>query len=256
MPDPAQVLEAVAAGRVSVAEALAQLNAAPPSAELGYATVDLDREARCGFPEVVYAENKTAEWTAGALDALVAAKQAAFATRIPPAQFDGLAARFPGAELDRVARTLWLPPPGWASANFGDVLVVTAGTSDLPVAMEAANTARAMGAGVEVISDVGVAGLHRVLAKLPRLRRADVIIVVAGMDGALPSVVGGLVACPVIAVPTSTGYGAAFGGVAALLSMLNSCAAGVAVVNIDAGFKAGDLAARIARGASASPPPA
>jgi NCAIR mutase (PurE)-related protein len=158
-----------------------------------------------------------------------------------------LAACFPHAEQDRLARTFWLPKPGERPAAAGKVVVVTAGTSDLPVAREALVTASVMGAVVELVVDVGVAGLHRILRQRERLASADVVIVVAGMDGALPSVVGGLVDCPVIACPTSIGYGAAFGGVAALLTMLNSCSAGVCVVNIDAGFKAGYVAARFVK---------
>jgi hypothetical protein len=154
-----------------------------------------------------------------------------------------LAGHFPHAEQDRLARTLWLPASVEQPTLVGKVLVLTAGTSDLPVAQEAAVTARAMGAKAELIADVGVAGIHRVLRHRDTLAAADVVIVVAGMDGALPSVVGGLVDCPVIAVPTSVGYGASFGGVAALLTMLNSCSASVTVVNIDAGFKAGYVAA-------------
>mgnify|MGYP003338633106 CR=1 FL=1 len=147
-------------------------------------------------------------------------------------------------EIDLVARTFWLPAN--AKAPVGNVLVLTAGTGDIPVAREALVTARALGANAELIADVGVAGLHRVLSVLPKLAEADAIVVVAGMDGALPSVVGGLVACPVFAVPTSIGYGAAFQGLAALMTMLNACSAGVAVVNIDGGFKGGYLAALVA----------
>jgi NCAIR mutase (PurE)-related protein len=166
-------------------------------------------------------------------------------TRVTSEQSSYLATHFPQAERDRLARTFWLPKPGDRPAPIGKIVVVTAGTSDLPVAQEAVVTARVMGAAVELVVDVGVAGLHRILRQRERLAAADVVIVVAGMDGALPSVVGGLVECPVIACPTSIGYGAAFGGVAALLTMLNSCSAGVCVVNIDAGFKAGYVAARI-----------
>ena len=238
-----ELLTQLAAGELDVEQAHARL--APLSAGLGYAEIDLDRKARCGFPEVVLAEGKTAEWTAGAMARLIAAGQPAFATRVPPAHLGQLRDALPGAEVDELARTLFVPSADWKPASRGDVLVVTAGTSDLPVAQEALVTARVMGVRAELIADVGVAGLHRILSKRERLSKADVVIVVAGMDGALPSVVGGLVACPVIAVPTSTGYGAAFGGVAALLTMLNSCAAGVVTVNIDAGFKAGDAAARI-----------
>ncbi len=237
------LLDAVATGGVTPGDALARL--APAADELGVLTIDLDRHARCGFPEVVLAEGKTAAWTEAALRRLAAAGQPAFATRVSPEQADHLDSAFPGAEIDRLARTAFVAPPGWVAADRGRVFVVTAGTSDLPVAHEALNTARVMGTHAELIADVGVAGLHRLLRHRDRLADADVIIVVAGMDGALPSVVGGLVPCPVVAVPTSTGYGTAFGGVAALLTMLNSCAAGVVVVNIDAGFKAGYAAARI-----------
>jgi len=215
--------------------------------EQDYASIDLDRAERCGFPEVVLAQGKTPEWTAGSLRRLMIAGQSAFATRVNDEQAAFLKAEFPDGQQDRLARTFFLPASDWAAPSTGDVLVVTAGTGDLPVAMEAMVTVRAMGAKAEMIVDVGVAGLHRILAKRERLRLADVVIVVAGMDGALPSVVGGLVDCPVIAVPTSIGYGASFGGVAALLTMLNSCAAGVTVVNIDAGFSAGAVAARMIR---------
>jgi NCAIR mutase (PurE)-related protein len=168
-------------------------------------------------------------------------------TRVNDAQAKHLATHFPHAEQDRLARTFWLPTSTEQPAPAGKVIVVTAGTSDLPVAQEALVTARVMGAAVELIVDVGVAGLHRILRQRERLTSADVVIVVAGMDGALPSVVGGLVDCPVIACPTSIGYGASFGGVAALLTMLNSCSAGVCSVNIDAGFKAGYVAARFVK---------
>ena len=217
----------------------------PDVADLGFATLDLQREERCGFPEVILAEGKTNEWIAGAVQRMAEAKQSVFVTRVNEAQADHLKLHFATAEQDRLARTFWMPTADYVSPNLGKILVVTAGTGDLPVAQEAVVTARVMGANVELVVDVGVAGLHRLLRQLDRLNQADVLIVVAGMDGALPSVVGGLVACPVIAVPTSIGYGASFGGVAALLTMLNSCSAGVTVVNIDAGFKAGYVAARI-----------
>lgn len=214
------------------------------SADLGFATLDLDRERRCGFPEVIFGLGKTAEWVAVAVRRLRDAGQSAFVTRVDDAQAARLVADFPDGESDRLGRTFWLPC-GVRPAPVGDLVVVTAGTGDLPVAYEAMTTARVMGVNVELITDVGVAGLHRILAKRDRIAQADAVIVVAGMDGALPSVVGGLVSGPVIACPTSIGYGASFGGVAALLTMLNSCSAGVAVVNIDAGFKAGDVAARM-----------
>jgi hypothetical protein len=253
--DLTALLEAVKAGAVPVSAAAAKL-AEPAVGDLGFATLDLHRKERCGFPEVILAEGKTAEWTVAAARRLAEAGQDVFATRVNPEQAARLAEAFPAAEQDRLARTFWLPTPGWVPANLGNLLVVTAGTGDLPVAQEAVVTARVMGAKVELIADVGVAGIHRVLRQRDRLAAADVVIVVAGMDGALPSVVGGLVDGPVIAVPTSIGYGAAFGGVAALLTMLNSCSAGVAVVNIDAGFKAGYVAARMIRKMHAKAGPA
>ena len=218
-----------------------------PNTELPFATVDLDRERRCGFPEVVYAEGKTPEWVEGVLRRLAENGQDAFATRVNAEQAAHLAAAIPQGIQDRLARTFFWKASPIPTLSLGKVEVVTAGTSDLPVAQEALVTARVMGANADMIVDVGVAGIHRVLAQRERLNDADVVIVVAGMDGALPSVVGGLVECPVIAVPTSVGYGAAFGGLAPLLTMLNSCSSGVAVVNIDAGFKAGYVAARIIR---------
>lgn len=241
-----QLLEGVRTGALGVGEAAERLGRASV-AELSFATLDLDRQQRCGFPEVVLAEGKTAEWVEGAVRRLAAAGQDCFATRVSDAQAAHLAVHFPRAEQDRLGRTFWLPQPGPRPEPVGRVCVVTAGTGDLPVAQEALVTARVMGAATELIVDVGVAGLHRILRQRERLAAADVVIVVAGMDGALPSVVGGLVDCPVIACPTSIGYGAAFGGVAALLTMLNSCSAGVCAVNIDAGFKAGYVAARFVK---------
>jgi NCAIR mutase (PurE)-related protein len=177
---------------------------------------------------------------------LAAARQDCLATRVNAEQAQLLFQLFPQGQQDRIGRTFWLPAQA-ATMCTGRVLILTAGTSDLPVATEALVTARALGCDTNLLADVGVAGLHRLLRHLDKFRGADAIVVVAGMDGALPSVVGGLVDCPVIAVPTSIGYGAAFGGVAALLTMLNACSANVVVVNIDAGFKAGYVAALIAR---------
>lgn len=213
---------------------------------LDYATVDLERRERCGFPEVILAEGKTPEQVEGIARKIAEAGQSCLATRVSAIQADHLATAFPLARQDRVARTFWLPH-GEPAAAVGKVVVVTAGTGDLPVAREALVTAEVMGAGVTLLADVGVAGLHRLLRQRHQFDGADAIVAVAGMDGALPSVIGGLVDCPVIAVPTSIGYGAAFGGVACLLTMLNSCSAGVTVVNIDAGFKGGYVAALIAR---------
>jgi NCAIR mutase (PurE)-related protein len=238
------LLEAVQARNLSVEAALEQLR--PAVADLGFAHVDLERPQRCGFPEVIFCEGKTSAWVEGVVRKLAEAKQDCLATRVNAEQAESLARHFPQAQQDRVARTFWLPagPPG---PPVGRVMVVTAGTSDLPVAREAVVTAQAVGTEAILLADVGVAGIHRLLRHRAQLGTADVIVVVAGMDGALPSVVGGLVRCPVIAVPTSIGYGAAFAGLAPLLTMLNSCAANVVVVNIDSGFKAGYVAALIAR---------
>jgi len=243
--DIQHLLESVKTGKLSVEAAWQQLSAAAV-AELGYATVDLHRRTRCGFPEVIFCEGKTCEWVAGVVAKLAEAKQDCLATRVSAEQAAYLASRFPQGQQDRLGRTFWLPA-GPAAPPRGRVVVVTAGTSDLPVAQEAAVTARALGSDASLLADVGVAGIHRLLRHSDQLKSADVIVVVAGMDGALPSVVGGLVDCPVIAVPTSIGYGAAFGGLAPLLTMLNSCSANVVVVNIDNGFKAGYVAALIAR---------
>ena len=218
-------------------------------ADLGWARLDLDRAARTGDPEVVYGSGKTPEQVAAILLRLSEAHpgRAVLATRLSAEAREVVAATVPGAVLDEVARCATLGPLPDPS---GTVVVVSAGTSDGPVAAEAALTARVHGAGVAVVQDVGVAGLHRLLAVRPQLEAADCLVVVAGMEGALPSVVGGLVGVPMVAVPTSVGYGASLGGVAALLAMLNSCAPGVSVVNIDNGYGAGVAAARIARRAA------
>lgn len=236
----------VQSGSLSIELAKARLSE-PAVGDLGFATLDLHRKERCGFPEVILAEGKSAVWVEGVVRRLSEAGQDVFATRVSIEQTEHLTKHFPNANQDRMARTFWLPSKSVRAASVGSVLVVTAGTGDLPVAQEAVVTAQVMGANADLIADVGVAGIHRILRHRERLAEADVVICVAGMDGALPSVVGGLVDCPVIAVPTSIGYGAAFGGVAALLTMLNSCAAGVCVVNIDAGFKAGYVAARMVK---------
>jgi NCAIR mutase (PurE)-related protein len=243
------LLEAVRAGRTDVDAALGHLDR-PALADLGFAQVDLDRRARCGFPEVIFCEGKTPEWVEGVARRLADVKQDCLGTRVSAEQAAHLAKAFPQAEQDRLGRTFWLPVPGERPKPKGHVLVITAGTGDLPVAQEAVVTTRSIGAEVELVADVGVAGIHRILRQRERIAWADAIVVVAGMDGALPSVVGGLADCPVIAVPTSIGYGAAFGGVAPLLTMLNACSANVTVVNIDAGFKAGYVAALIARRAA------
>lgn len=217
-----------------------------PTADLGFARVDLDRERRTGDPEVVYADGKTPEQVVAILRRLHEEHpaRAVLATRVSAEAAARVAAELPTAVHDAEARAVTLGP---LPAPQGRVCVVAAGTSDGPVAAEAALTCRVHGAGVERITDVGVAGIHRLMAVRDRLDDADCLIVVAGMEGALPSVVGGLVGVPMIGVPTSVGYGASFGGLAALLAMLNSCAPGVTVVNIDNGYGAGVAAARIAR---------
>ena len=218
-----------------------------PAVDLGYAKVDTHRAHRTGDPEVVFAQGKTPEQTLGIMRALHEAHpdRAVLATRVDAATAEVLAASLP-VDLDPLGRTAVLGSP---LAPSGQVLVICAGTSDLPVAHEAVTTARVYGTSAELITDVGVAGLHRLLAVHDRLDEADALVVVAGMEGALPSVVGGLTGVPIVAVPTSVGYGASFNGLAALLAMLNSCAPGVAVVNIDNGFGAAVHAARIARNA-------
>jgi hypothetical protein len=219
-----------------------------PLVDLGFAQVDAHRAYRTGDPEVVFAQGKTPEQTAAIMRTLQQAHpdRAVLATRVDPATAEVLRRELAEVDLDASGRTAVLGP---LPAATGRVLVVCAGTSDLPVAHEAATTARVFGAEAPLISDVGVAGLHRLLAVRERLDQADALVVVAGMEGALPSVVGGLTGVPVIAVPTSVGYGASLGGIAALLAMLNSCAPGVVVVNIDNGFGAAVHAARIARNA-------
>jgi pyridinium-3,5-biscarboxylic acid mononucleotide synthase len=219
-----------------------------PTADLGFARVDTDRAVRTGDPEVVYGSGKTPVQVVEILRTLHQAhpERAVLATRLSPDTIAAVADAHPDAVVDEVARAATL---GTLPAPQGTVAVVSAGTSDAPVAAEAALTAAVFGAGVRRINDVGVAGLHRILAARDELVDADCLIVVAGMEGALPSVVGGLTGVPLVAVPTSVGYGASFGGLAALLGMLNSCAPGVTVVNIDNGFGAGVFAARVARNA-------
>jgi len=242
------------AGDLSV-EQFARRFHQPTIADTGEAQIDLDRARRCGFPEVVFAEGKTVAAMEKIFQALLDNGVDVLATRVSAEQAAGLVAQFPHARHNPVGRTFRIPlsetPTGDGEAvGTGLVAIVTAGTSDLPVAEEARETALWTGARVNMIQDVGVAGPHRLAANLPQLQGADAVVVVAGMEGALPSVVGGHVACPVIGVPTSVGYGASFGGAAALLSMLNSCAANVTVVNIDAGFKGGYIAGLIARNAA------
>jgi len=213
---------------------------------LPFASIDHLRPATQGHQEVILCQGKTPDQVVGIAERLEARGGTFLATRAEPAHRAALAARFAPAEVNELGRTVYLPlAPQPEPTGRGTILIVTAGTGDLPVAEEAAVTARAFRNRVERLTDVGVAGIHRILTQTDALRRAAVVIVVAGMEGALPSVVGGLVPVPVIAVPTSVGYGASFGGIAALLGMLNSCASGVTVVNIDNGFGAAAAASRI-----------
>jgi hypothetical protein len=239
-----RLLRQVSRGHVSVDRALRRLRTMPFE-DLGFASLDHHRALRQGFPEVVLCEGKTAAQVVSIARALLKRPGPFLATRAEPAiarairRLDRRAQYYPDARIVAVHHGRRKPE--------GRVLVISAGTADVPVAEEARVTAEVMGSRVERLYDVGVAGLHRLLGRKDRLFEARVVIVVAGMDGVLPSVVGGLVDCPVIAVPTSRGYGASFGGLAALLTMLNSCAAGVGVMNIDNGFGAGCLAHRINR---------
>ena len=217
---------------------------AAPFEDLGFARLDTHREVRQGFPEVILGLGKTAVQVAAIADKIVARGQTLLITRAQPDVYDAVRALVPKATYHPDARAITLAQ-GHVDVGQGTILIVCAGTSDLPVAEEAAVTAAVMGNRIDRLYDVGVAGLHRLLAERERLQEARVIIVVAGMEGALPSVVAGLVKAPVVAVPTSVGYGASFGGVAALLGMLNSCANGVAVVNIDNGFGAACIASLI-----------
>ncbi|MBM3885594.1 MAG: nickel pincer cofactor biosynthesis protein LarB [Gemmatimonadetes bacterium] len=250
------LLEQVAAGQLSIDAALRQLDAAPVE-EIGVASVDTHRALRQGYPEVVFGEGKTPEQIVAICERLAAHGDGFLVTRVAPDGQAALRAHFPTVEVNPLGRTVLLraatAPADRVAGDLSStarpatrtVAVVTAGTSDLPVAEECAVTLDAIGHRVARVTDVGVAGIHRILARRETLADAAVVIVIAGMDGALPSVVGGLVRAPVIAVPTSVGYGSAFGGLAPLLTMLNSCAAGVTVCNIDNGFGAAVAASRI-----------
>lgn len=241
------LLGKVADGSMPIESALVSLSQ-EPSESLGFATIDHHRALRQGFPEVVYGAGKTTEQLVAIAQRIAERGDGVLVTRVAPESVAPLLEALPGAESNALARTVRVRATEPPATARGTVLIVTAGTSDLPVAEEAAVTADAMSCSAERLTDVGVAGIHRLLANGAVLERAEAIIVVAGMDGALASVVGGLVRVPVIAVPTSVGYGASFGGIAPLLTMLNSCAAGVTVVNIDNGFGAAVAAARILHG--------
>ncbi len=242
-----ELLESVRKGGTDVATAMERLRALPFE-NLGFANVDHHRAMRCGFPEVIFCLGKTPEQVRAIFAALAARGGNVLATRATSEVFAAVAADFPAAEYHPTPRTITLRQCE-PQQRTGHVAVVAAGTSDLPVAEESRVTAEIFDQHVTTHYDVGVAGLHRLLAHREELQRAKVIVVAAGMEGALPSVVGGLVSVPVLAVPTSIGYGASFGGLAAMLGMLNSCSSNVSVVNIDNGFSAGYIAALISRAA-------
>lgn len=240
------LLDDLQKGESTIEEVIEKLKYLPFQSINGYANLDHHRSLRTGFPEVILAQGKTPQQVAELFLQLAERSPQVLATRVPAEMYVQIQDKLPHAVYNPIARMLLLDKNPYRSKRAG-ILVITAGTSDIPVAEEAAITAELMGNEVKRIFDVGVAGIHRLLDRLPELHKASVIVVVAGMEGALPSVVAGLVSVPIIAVPTSVGYGASFQGLAALLGMLNSCANGVAVVNIDNGFGAGCMAAKINR---------
>jgi NCAIR mutase (PurE)-related protein len=250
-----KLLDDVARGQLGVDIAVTRL-ASLPFEDLGFAKLDHHRALRCGVPETIFAQGKTDQQVEAIFERLAAAGDTVLATRVAPSAAERLSKRWPLARHNALARTITLAPRPVPENSSAFVGVLCAGTADLPVAEEARETLHACGVRSEAFQDIGVAGLHRTLSAAPRFRAAAALIVVAGMEGALPSVVGGLVDCPIIAVPTSIGYGASFAGLAALLAMLNSCAAGVTVVNIDNGYGAAIHAVRIARLAERSEKPA
>ncbi len=238
------LLESVAGGRTGVDDAIARLRHLFIE-DIGYACIDHHRTLRKGFPEVIYGAGKSARQIEGILEKMIAQEPVVLVTRLEAEIAEGLCRRFPEAAYHPDARLLIWQKEAPPITGRGEILVLTAGTSDVPVAREALLTARAMGNRVSELFDVGVAGIHRLLSHRERIAKAAVLIVVAGMEGALPSVVAGMVSRPVIGVPTSVGYGVSMGGLTALFAMLNSCSSNVAVVNIDNGFGAGYLASAI-----------
>jgi len=240
----AALLTEVAGGTLSVDAALTRLRSLPFEALEGVATLDHHRSLRTGFPEVIYCEGKTEDQVALIAEKLAARSPRLLGTRATEAQFRAASQRVPDLEWHELAHCIWMDREPGKDLKKG-AAVVCAGTSDLPVLEEASLTLRMMGHEPRRITDVGVAGLHRLLPHIPVLQEANVVVVIAGMEGALASVVAGLTQAPVIAVPTSVGYGASFGGIAALLAMLNGCASGMAVVNIDNGYGAAHMAALI-----------
>jgi NCAIR mutase (PurE)-related protein len=239
------ILEQVQSGSLSILEAKEKLKTFD---EIGFATLDLHREKRQGFPEVIYGEGKTTEQILAIFQSLIKTSDRVLATRVKKEKAESILNVLPELVYNETAQTLFWKNEAVPAVSYGGyVAVVCAGTSDLPVAEEAAVTLQAMGCDVRRITDVGVAGIHRLFHHIDTIREATVVIVAAGMEGALPSVIGGLISSPMIAIPTSVGYGTNFNGISALLSMLNSCSSGISVVNIDNGFGAGYQAALIHR---------
>lgn len=239
-----QLLESVAAGRISVQKAKASLTDLKME-NIDYAHIDHHRSLRKGFPEVIFGQGKTDEQIVGIMQRMIVQEQVILATRVDAPKAETVLQKIPDAKYDQDARMIIWEKSPLPKTGQGLILIVSAGTSDIPVAKEAYLTADAMGNKVKSVFDVGVAGIHRLLAHRELMEQARVLIVVAGMEGALPSVVAGMVSRPVIAVPTSVGYGVSFGGLTALLGMLSSCSSNVAVVNIDNGFGAGFMASSI-----------
>ncbi len=239
-----QLLDSVHSSQISVDEALAQLKDLPYQ-DISYARVDHHRSLRNGFPEVIFGQGKSVEQIIGIMEAMVSKNDTIMVTRLKKEKADRITKRFVDSIYHPDAKVLIYSSNPIEITGKGTIVVVTAGTSDIPVAEEAAITAQTMGNHVDTLYDVGVAGIHRLIDYKDSLEQASVLIVIAGMEGALPSVVGGLVDKPIIAVPTSTGYGTSFGGLTALFAMLNSCSSGIAVVNIDNGFGAGYVASLI-----------
>lgn len=239
-----EILEGVRGGKFSVAQAKNMLGGLS-IADLGHSKLDLDRRARTGFGEVVFCAGKTPQQVVDIFGALSASGEGVLGTRVPPETAQALAENFPSLKCDEISRTAVLPAAGGARGQKGLIAIVSAGTSDMPVAEEARVCAEFFGSKCATFYDCGVAGLHRLTSQIGEIRKANAVIAVAGMEGALVSVLAGLVRVPVVAVPTSVGYGASFGGLCALLSMVNSCANGVSVVNIDNGFGAAYIAAMI-----------
>lgn len=240
------ILNSVSTGGTSIDDALESLKHLSLE-DIGYAHIDHHRSLRKGFPEVIFGENKTIEQIIGIMERMAQWEKVILVTRIDADKADAVIAVFPNAEYHSDAKMICLTEGSIPETGKGNILIISAGTSDIPVAKEAYLTAKAMGNPVEAIYDVGVAGIHRLFRHKEKIEKAAVLVVVAGMEGALPSVVAGMVERPVIAVPTSVGYGSSFGGLTALFSMLNSCSSNIAVVNIDNGFGAGYMASTINR---------